>query len=179
MSASNFMPLSNSSTATASISSPDTSAYGFQAATRHWDSAPVGVAPELVSSRQRSFILLGTPHGTPVTDAIARHAMHFVTRVLLSWARMMAANDTSRFPPMIHHLQLANGLPVSLANCCTLAKMWFDKNGNRELVGDMMIQEVNMILRAVCYPQSLPFLLTFDSTLLTPGWISLLQHSLS
>jgi hypothetical protein len=123
-----------------------TSEVGLDSKMKHWDRAPETIAPELVSSRERSLIILGTPHGIPSTDSLARHAMFFVIRVLRSWTRMIAATHTSIFPPMIHHLQLKHGLPVRLASCYTLIKMWDD---NKAAVSDLMIQEIKTIFHEV------------------------------
>jgi hypothetical protein len=118
---------------------------------KHWDIVPDDIASELVTSRQRSQIILGTPHGIPSTDTLARHTMFFVIRVLKSWTRMMASAHTSRFPPMIHHLQLTHGLPLPLSYCYALVKMWYgQENGNRDYVSDLIIKEVKRLLHEVC-----------------------------
>jgi hypothetical protein len=146
-------PLCESSTlATAASSYITTPESDFQTAARHWDDVPDGIAPELVSSRQRSQIILGTPHGTPSTDTLARHTMFLVIRVLRSWPRMMAATHMSRFPPIIHHVQLVQGIPLVLAYCYTLVKMWFARESdNRESVNGLMIKEVKRLLHEVCF----------------------------
>lgn len=152
VSTSTLTSLHNSSTvATAASSCITTSESEFQKASRHWDDGPDGIAPELMCSRQRRQILLGTPHGTPSTDTLTRHTMCLAIKVLRSWPRMMAATHTSRFPPIIHHLQLLQGLPLPLAYCYTLVKMWFAHEINdRGFVNELMIKEVKRLLHEVC-----------------------------
>jgi hypothetical protein len=141
----------DSSTAATSISSSTLSEQNLETASRYYDNAPDDSVAELLSSKQRSQILLGTPHGIPSTDTLARHTMFFVIRVLRSWTRMMATNPTSWFPPIIHHLQLRHGLPISLAYCYTLVKMWIGhEHGSRELVHSTIIREIQRLLQEVC-----------------------------
>lgn len=65
---------------------------------------------------------------------------------------MIAAADTPRFPPMIHHLQLTHGLPLTLAYCYSLVKLWFGhKNGSKELVNNLILLEVKRLLREVYF----------------------------
>ncbi|KAL6693361.1 hypothetical protein J3F84DRAFT_77625 [Trichoderma pleuroticola] len=106
------------------------------------------IAPELIISNYRSRLLLNEARRTPNTDPVARHTMHFVIRVLKSWPRMMGSHLTSQLPPMIHRLQLADGIPIPLANCCTLAKMWImHSEGSRDLVQNTVHNEVRRLLR--------------------------------
>ncbi|CAG9954629.1 unnamed protein product [Clonostachys rosea f. rosea IK726] len=74
--------------------------------------------------------------------------MSFVIRVLQSWPRMMAGLVGARFPPIIHHLQVAQGLPLPLAQCSTLLKTWMacDDSG-RALVHDLIKLEVKRLLQ--------------------------------
>ncbi|KAK4061454.1 hypothetical protein Trihar35433_9781 [Trichoderma harzianum] len=106
------------------------------------------IAPELVISNYRRRLLLNETRRTPNTDPVARHTMHFVIRVLKSWPRMMGSHLTSQLPPMIHRLQLADGIPIPLANCCTLAKMWImHSEESRALVQRTVHNEVRRLLR--------------------------------
>jgi hypothetical protein len=74
--------------------------------------------------------------------------MYFIIRVLKSWPRGMAVHHTAHLPPIIHRLQLADGLPAPLANCFTLAKMWADRTeGSGELVQSTILHEVRRLLR--------------------------------
>ncbi|KAG5294387.1 C6 finger domain-containing protein [Histoplasma ohiense] len=53
----------------------------------------------------------------------ARHSVQFILRVSLTWPRMMAKG--TQLPPIIHPRQLSNGnIPLPLAHCFSLAKMW-------------------------------------------------------
>lgn len=111
---------------------------------------PGMIAPELIISSYRRQILLGAARDTPNTDHVARHTMHFVIRVLKSWPRMMATHHTRHLPPMVHRLQLADGIPIPLANCYTLAKMWITHSeGSRDLVQNTVHDEVRRLLRDV------------------------------
>lgn len=115
------------------------------------------IAPELVISNYRRRLLLNEARRTPNTDPVARHTMHFVIRVLKSWPRMMGSHLTSQLPPMIHRLQLADGIPIPLANCCTLAKMWMmHSEGSRELVQRTVHNEVRRLLRDVSRDPGVP-----------------------
>ncbi|KAH0523109.1 hypothetical protein TsFJ059_008159 [Trichoderma semiorbis] len=106
------------------------------------------IAPELVISNYRRRLLLNEARRTPNTDPVARHTMHFVIRVLKSWPRMMGSHLTSQLPAMIHRLQLADGIPIPLANCCTLAKMWImHSEESRDLVQRTVHNEVRRLLR--------------------------------
>ncbi|QYT03673.1 hypothetical protein H0G86_010619 [Trichoderma simmonsii] len=106
------------------------------------------IAPELVISNYRRRLILNEARRTPNTDPVARHTMHFVIRVLKSWPRMMGSYLTNQLPPMIHRLQFADGIPIPLANCCTLAKMWImHSEESRDLVQRTVHNEVRRLLR--------------------------------
>lgn len=115
------------------------------------------IAPELVISNYRRRLLLNEARRTPNTDPVARHTMYFVIRVLKSWPRMMGSHLTSQLPPMIHRLQLADGIPIPLANCCTLAKMWImHSEESRDLVQRTVHNEVRRLLRDVSRDRDVP-----------------------
>ncbi|KAH8660008.1 hypothetical protein BX600DRAFT_53025 [Xylariales sp. PMI_506] len=108
--------------------------------------SPTAPAPELTMSPDRRRALLGAAQ-TPNADVVARHTMNFVIRVLKSWPRMMAAHGTNQLPPMIHRIQLVDGLPTPLANCYTLTKMWIvHAEGSRNLVQQTIQKEVQRLL---------------------------------
>ncbi|KAL5389016.1 hypothetical protein DPSP01_002719 [Paraphaeosphaeria sporulosa] len=110
-----------------------------------WFYAQDYIAPEAIASKQRSQILLGTPHGTLSTGAVAQQAMFHVIRVLRSWPRMMSRYGLGSFqlPPMIHHIQLKEGLPISFLSGISLSKMWLASEGrNREVAYDLTLKEV-------------------------------------
>lgn len=120
-------------------------------------SNPEPIAPELVISNYRRRLLLNEARRTPNTDPVARHTMHFVIRVLKSWPRMMGSHLTNQLPPMIHRLQLADGIPIPLANCCTLAKMWImHSKESRDLVQSTVHNEVRRLLRDVSREPDVP-----------------------
>ncbi|KAH6889444.1 hypothetical protein B0T10DRAFT_513959 [Thelonectria olida] len=105
------------------------------------------IPPRLVISDHRRQVLLGTAPSAPSSDVVVKHTMHFVIRVLKSWPRLMAAHDTDQLPPILHRLQLSEGVPTPLANCYTLVKMWAGHtDGSRSLVRDTILQEVRRLL---------------------------------
>ncbi|ETS78237.1 hypothetical protein PFICI_10299 [Pestalotiopsis fici W106-1] len=59
------------------------------------------------------------PHGG---DAVLKHSMRTIFRVLRSWPRMLAKEF--QLPPIIHPLQFKEGTPRPLANCIALCKIW-------------------------------------------------------
>jgi hypothetical protein len=62
---------------------------------------------QLVSSRQRSQIILGTPHGTPRTDTLAQHAMFLVHQSSAVMATHVANPDLGEG---VGHVLLASRL---------------------------------------------------------------------
>ena len=107
---------------------------------------PGVVQPELINLNERRQALPGTAPGTPSSDFAVRSTTRFVTRVLKSWPRLMAAHHTAQLPPPIHRLQVAEGVPTPLANCYALAKMWAGHTeGSRELVQKTLLQEIRRL----------------------------------
>jgi hypothetical protein len=140
-----------SAVAATSILDPNTYKARLRTLSSNWDNIPDGIAPELVISKQRRQAILGTPTVDTSSNILTRQITFFVIRVLRSWPRMMAENHSFQLPPMMHHLQFTNGLPVPLANCYTLVKMCLSyEEGSRELVNDTIVQEVKRLLREVC-----------------------------
>lgn len=102
------------------------------------------ISLDIPEERRRQ--LLGVP-GTPNTDAVAKHTMHFILRNLKSWPRLMALHHTTHLPPMIHRLQLSGDMPMPLANCYTLVRMWADHNKTSAgLVQDTINREIQRLL---------------------------------
>jgi hypothetical protein len=135
----------------ASISTPNPQKNGQGTLSSSWGDVPDGIVPELVISKQRRRAILGSPNPDASSNILAKQTMFFVIRVLRSWPRMIADDHTCQHPPMVHHVQLTNGLPVPLANCYTLVKMWLSyEEGSRELVNNTIVQEVRRLLREVC-----------------------------
>jgi hypothetical protein len=123
------------STATSFIPDLVSGENGYYTPPVDWNHVPDDVALEIVMSKQRSQILLGTPHGTLSNDSIARHVMRHVIRVLRSWPRLIAGQElgSSQLPPMIHHLQITDGLPLPLVPCYNLTNMWINsEEGGRQ-----------------------------------------------
>ncbi|KAL5390442.1 hypothetical protein PMIN06_007974 [Paraphaeosphaeria minitans] len=136
---------------------------------RSWFDTQEDVAPEVIASRQRSQLLLGTPHGTLSTSAVAHHAMFHVVRVLRSWPRMMARYGLGSFqlPPIIHHIQLKEGLPISFLSGIALSKMWLESEGrDRDVAYHLTLKEVNTWLREYQSYSELDLLATTQSLLL-------------
>lgn len=117
------------------------------------------IAAGLIISPQRRQELLGTitsPRCSSRSGGGARqHTLHVVIRVLKSWPRLMAMHGASpsHLPPMIHPVQLephAAALPVPLANCFALAKLWatHTRDNTAQLVHDAASQEVQRLLHS-------------------------------
>jgi hypothetical protein len=110
---------------------------------------------ELHLSEKRKLDLLGTAPGTPNTSPLMAQAMLLVMQVLKAWVRLMATLDASHLPPMIHNLQVADGVPHSLVRCSTLSKMWVEQNSyTAALVGRTLLDEVETLLDQVGHPES-------------------------
>ncbi|KAL2812534.1 hypothetical protein BJX63DRAFT_421752 [Aspergillus granulosus] len=93
-----------------------------------------------------SNMIVPAPKRT-LDSALLNHSMEFIFRVLRSWPRMLA--DEFRAPPLIHHTHVADGkrLPVPLANCFTLVKMWHGRcQGSEEMVHRLIKNEANTLL---------------------------------
>jgi hypothetical protein len=114
------------------------------------EEAKPDVHPKLIISEQRKQELLGGRLTTPISDPAVKHTLHFVIRILKSWARSAAAGHVDQLPPIIHKAQLLNGTPIPLSNCFALTKMWFYNNtGSRKLVENTILQEVQRLIREV------------------------------
>ncbi|KAK9243127.1 hypothetical protein V1506DRAFT_516544 [Lipomyces tetrasporus] len=110
---------------------PDTTTAvtGSSAVTTLDDSDGTHATSPDVSMIQDQWMLSLWPTETP-TSALAKHSMEFLFRVLRTWPRMMA--DEIQLPPLIHTTHFSNkALPLPLANCFTLAKMWMGNDTER------------------------------------------------
>lgn len=109
------------------------------------------LAPELFISEARRQILLGTAPGSPPDSEVAtRHTMVFIIRALRSWPRLMNSYHTALLPPVIHRVQLENGVPKPLASCYTLVSMWSGHaEGSHELVRSTIAAELQRLLGEV------------------------------
>lgn len=109
------------------------------------------ILPEFCISETRRQILLGSAPATySDSGAVAQHMVSFVVRTLKSWLLLMGSYHTALLPPMIHRVQLEDGLPAPLANCYTLIKMWNGHNEqSRSLVRSSILLEVQRLLTEV------------------------------
>ncbi|KAK0609190.1 hypothetical protein DIS24_g12407, partial [Lasiodiplodia hormozganensis] len=115
------------------------------------------IAAGLVISPQRRQELLGTtgsPRSSSSRGGARQHTLHVVIRILKSWPRLMAMHGASpqHLPPMMHPVQLephADALPVPLANCFALTKLWATHTrATAQLVHDAATQEVQRLLHS-------------------------------
>lgn len=115
-----------------------------------WEMRP----PQLILSEDRRQTLLGNRSSIPTAHShIARNNMHFVIGVLKSWPRMMAMHHTNLLPPIIHRVQLEGSMPLPLANCYTLIKMWSGQaEGSSDLANTMLLQEIHRLVIEVSRP---------------------------
>lgn len=117
-----------------------------------------------ISNDPLHFDFLGPLVQFPVTEipitALTRNSMELIFRVLRTWPRMIA--DEFQFPPLFHHTQFGKqALPVPLAKCFTLAKMWHKQVvGAEEIVNTTIMREVDYLLGSVWICYELPYLET-------------------
>ncbi|KAK2760402.1 hypothetical protein FQN54_002472 [Arachnomyces sp. PD_36] len=101
------------------------------------------------SSRIMESILNQYPLDQPTESpkvALAKHSMELIFRVMRTWPRMLA--EEFQLPPLIHPTQRsAKELPLPLANCITLTKMWGGQcEGSELMVRNAVLKEVDDIL---------------------------------
>jgi hypothetical protein len=102
--------------------------------------------------------------------------MNLILRVLRTWPRMMAKGF--QLPPMFHPaLNTSEDLPVPLANCFTLTRMWDGQcKDSADIVQATIEQEMNRLLNEVgIAPFGIETLLTSSSTRITMK-LTCLQH---
>jgi hypothetical protein len=102
---------------------------------------PVAVVPYIIAE-------------IPLTD-LTRNSMELIFRVMRTWPRMIA--EAFQYPPVFHFSQLKEGgegntsLPLPLAKCFTLAKMWHGCcEGAEDIVRSTILKEVTYLLDQVC-----------------------------
>jgi hypothetical protein len=90
---------------------------------------------------------------TPITmtPPLAKHSTEFLFRVLRTWPGMMASEI--QLPPIIHVSQLSNrALPLPLAKCVTIAKMWDGQSpGAADLVQKTVMNEMTSLFESVSF----------------------------
>lgn len=120
----------------------------------------------LMMPEERRQQLLGGASGSPSMDGVTLHTMRLVIRNLKAWPRLMAVHGTRLLPPIIHSAQFLDGdMPVPLANCFTVVKMWADHApSSATLVHDTVLGEIRRLLRDVGHQSTGP-----SSHMLTGG----------
>ncbi|KAF9888856.1 hypothetical protein FE257_008225 [Aspergillus nanangensis] len=75
--------------------------------------------------------------------------LHFVSRVMGSFPRMMATGDINGLPSIIHPAQMeASPVPTALVNCITLTRMWQARvPGGEAIVRTTIITEMERLLQ--------------------------------
>ncbi|KAL5338197.1 hypothetical protein BJX70DRAFT_398912 [Aspergillus crustosus] len=128
---------------------------------------PPGIWFDRVVSDQRRQELLGPPQPTPNSEVLRAHTVQFILRALKSWPRLMSMHGTGRLPPIIHRMQIANGIPIPLANCFTLAKCWAGGvDGSVEFMRESILQEIRRLLSEYHTYNPLDLLATLQSLLI-------------
>lgn len=109
---------------------------------------PEDVPVEVTISEARRRVLLGTaPNRSPGSGEVSRHIMNFITRMLRSWPRLMESYHTALLPPMIHRVQLEDGVPTPLANCYALVRMWSGHaEGSGSFVRETIVSEIRRLM---------------------------------
>ena len=77
--------------------------------------------------------------------------LHFVSRVMESFPRMMATGEITALPPIIHPAQMrAKPVPTALVNCITLTRMWETRvPGGEAIIRATIITEMERLLQEV------------------------------
>ncbi|OGE53748.1 hypothetical protein PENARI_c007G09280 [Penicillium arizonense] len=106
-------------------------------------------SPELIRA-----ISLPPGRHSPSVDtnsiALARHSMELIFRVLKSWPKMLA--EEFQLPPLFHSTHITQGktLPLPLAKCITLTKMWHGQcEGAEEMSNQLDETDLLASLQAV------------------------------
>lgn len=103
---------------------------------------------------QRQSELASSSSCAPSCTSEAQHVMHFIIRVLKSWARQLSVCKLEQLPPMIHRVQFEYGTPKPLMNCGALAGMWIDYKGSGGgIVFNCVFREIERLLAEVRSPQ--------------------------
>lgn len=95
-----------------------------------------------------------SPQQSPAENvplALTKHSMELIFRVLRTWPKMLA--EEFQAPPLFHATQLTPGmkLPLPLATCITLTKMWNGTcEGAEDLVRKTILRELGNLVDRVC-----------------------------
>jgi hypothetical protein len=86
---------------------------------------------------------------SPARYAVMYHSMCYICRIFRTYPRMMARNN--QLPPIIHPSQLTTGtIPLPLANCFTLTRMWEGgAKGTGDLVQETISREMTRLFNEV------------------------------
>ncbi len=99
------------------------------------------------------FLGMGDPWASSLlstTPPLVEHSMQTLLRALRTWPRMLAKGI--QLPPIFHDSMMNNNhaVPLPLANCCTLVKMWNGQfHGTSALVQGTILKETKNLLRNV------------------------------
>ncbi|KAH6722103.1 C6 finger domain-containing protein [Leptodontidium sp. MPI-SDFR-AT-0119] len=78
------------------------------------------------------------------TPPLVKHSMGTLLRALRTWPRILSKGF--QLPPIFHHSILRQPVPLPLANCCTLVKMWDGQfRGTNALVQDTIMTEIKTL----------------------------------
>lgn len=109
-----------------------------------------GIPATAIISEERRQALLGFAPGMHVSDNFAKRTMQFVVRVLRSWPALLATHSAFHLPPMIHKVQVADGIPKPLVNCFALCKMWYGQaDGSDDIVLNKIMLELERLFQEV------------------------------
>lgn len=97
------------------------------------------------------FAALGEPWmlsslSQTMTPPLVQHSMETLLRALRTWPRILCKGF--QLPPMFHHTTSKITVPLPLANCCTLVKMWDGQfSGTKALVQDTILTEIKTLFK--------------------------------
>lgn len=122
-----------------------------ESTSRGLDFAEVDLVPSAEWARISNHwlnTLLPSPSQKP--KELSANTVHYISCVLKTYPRMMIR--TGCLPPIIHPSQVAGGkVPVPLANCMSLVRMWEGRApGSEAMVTEAVRREMERLFQAVC-----------------------------
>lgn len=84
---------------------------------------------------------------SPARYAVMQHSMMFLCRAFRTYPRMMSRKGNVL--PFMHPAQVSGPLPLPLANCFTLSRMWEGRNGDGGLMEEIVCRELNKLFNEV------------------------------